>query len=79
MNINMDKLREIAGIINRPKNVTGEDMRVLMELYSPPMKGNELQPKEYHYPEALSGLHGTGEKPRITVSGDTSGKLVSLT
>ena len=77
MNINMDKVREISGIINRRHNITGTDVRTLMELYTPPMKVT-LNPKEYHYPAALSGLHTMQSQPKVVLSGETSGNIPTM-
>jgi hypothetical protein len=63
MNINIDKLREIIGVINRRPGISSEEAQILIELYTPPMKGSKLQPREYHYPEALLGTHQHAEEP----------------
>jgi len=73
MNINLDKLRDALGALNR-NNITANDARVIMELYTPPMKGDKLQPKENTYPTVLSGLHEPQQKQLITLSGATDGK-----
>ena len=78
MDINLDKLRDVMGTLNR-NNITASDVRIIMELYTPPMKGDKLQPKENTYPTVLSGLHGQENKQLITLSGATDGKQPSLT